>query len=184
VFIIKQCTAAANPEEDISIGRAAAADGVGVGPDKQMHLERSTMQGVIMFPSFTQYTRARAHYIIYVLNACVRVRLYIYIRRRGEVYASTTAKTVSLSLSVSLPFSHSHRIPFGIYPPLRFVLYFFFIFLLFIYCFFLFFFYVHTYIPYHAVLVVNHTFMLIMCACVCVRESCSRFYLSHTNVWL
>ncbi|KAL4097455.1 hypothetical protein QTP88_022237 [Uroleucon formosanum] len=42
------CTAAANPEEDISIGWAAAVDGVGVGPDKQMHLERSTMQGGTM----------------------------------------------------------------------------------------------------------------------------------------
>jgi len=133
VFIIKQCTAAAaNPEEDISIGRAAAVDGVGVGPDKQMHLERSTMQGVIMFPSFTQYTHAHALYIhiyvlyvyiyiIYVFYACVRVRLCTYIRR--EVYASTTtAKTISLTHSLSFS-----RIPFGIYPPLRFVLYFFFI---------------------------------------------------------
>lgn len=130
VFIIKQCTAAAataaNPEEDISIGRAATADGVGVGPDKQMHLERSTMQGVIMFPSFTQYTHARTLYIyvIYVLYACVRMH-FIHVRR-GEVYASTTA-SLTLSLSLSLRLTTVSRIPFSIYPPLRFVLYFFFI---------------------------------------------------------
>jgi len=141
VFIIKQCTAAAaaNPEEDISIGRAAAMDGVGVGPDKQMHLERSTMQGVIMFPSFTQYTHARAHYIIYiyihiiyVLYACVRVHLYIYKERSLCVVDGEDRLSHSFSLSFS-------RIPFGIYPPLRFVLYFFFISY---YLFIVFFFYV------------------------------------------
>jgi len=112
-----------NPEEDISIGRAAAVDGVGVGPDKQMHLERSTMQGVIMFPSFTQYTHARSHFMyIYIYIRTIRMCACAFIRIRREVYASTAAKTVSLTLFLSLS-----RIPFGIYPPLRFVLYFFFI---------------------------------------------------------
>lgn len=100
---------------------------------------------------------------MYYTHVCVCIYTCTY---RGEVYASTTA---SISLSLSLSSSHyslSNSFPYLSSSSFCFV--FLLYFLLFIYCFsyYYFFFIRYILIPYHAVLVVNRTFMLIVCVCV------------------
>lgn len=84
----------------------------GSGPDKQMHLERSTMQGVIMFPSCTQ-----TQHTVY--------KIYIRGERRGEVYATKDRVALAHSLSLSLSLSVQR---FVLYFLLYYILYKFFLF--------------------------------------------------------